>query len=234
MPGYPSPVPVLATLAWLAFCGAGIAGEDFMTRAVRDTIEGDARGYVRHMFPKEEVVSLETLPTAEKFKDIHTRKIAVGMTNDVKVEMTITARVNRQNTGGLPYTIEVLKVSDLKCFRQGKPALPEGAAKALEEAKEAVGEAARKAALDAYPGEKVESSSVSDPAGEHDRRSYKAAVVMTNGIKVEMDVVAGYAYDPKTNTIKAEVVGFARVSCTKDGKPDTPANPVKTIGVDSR
>ena len=229
MAKYSSAAPILAAFAWLACHDAGASAEDFMTRAVRDTIEGDARGYVKHMFPKEDVVSLETLPATEKVKDIHTRKIAVKMTNDVQVDMTIVARVNRQNTGGLPYTIEVLKVSDLKCFRLGKPALPEGAAKALEQAKEAVGEAARKAAAEAYPGEKVESSSVSDPAGEHDRRSYKAAVSMTNGIKIEMDAAAGYAFDPKTNTIKAEVAGFTAVSCTKNGKPDTPANPIRTL-----
>ena len=208
---------------------AAEAGEDFMMRAVRDTMEGDVKGYVKHMFPKEDVVSVVTLPASEKFKDVHPRRMVVTMTNDLKVELTVTGRVNRQNTGGLPYTIEVISVSDIRCFRKDKPVLPDGAVKALADLKEAAVEAARKAAMEAYPDEKVESASATEFVGEHDRRTGRVTVNLTGGVKVEVEVVGGYAYDPRTNTIKTEIAGFTSATCTKNGKADVPAKAIPLI-----
>jgi hypothetical protein len=201
-----------------------------MMKAVRDTIEGDAKGFASGMFPKDSVISVVTAPTEEKFKDIHPRKMTITLDNDLKVDLTVTGKVNRKDTGGLPYTVEVVKVSNLQCVRKGKAVLPEGAEQALKDAKDLTGEEAKKAAQAAYPGEKLESVTVSDLAGPHDRRAATAAVSMSNGVKVDLSTVGGYRYDPKAHRIEPEFVGFDKATCTRNGQPDTPATPIKLMG----
>lgn len=210
----------------------GAVDEDFMMMAVRRTMEGDAERIAKHMFPKQEFNSVKTLPPEVKMKEIHPRKMVIKMSLGAKIEFMLTGRVNRKNTGGLPYTIEVLRVSNVKCINtklKNKPILPDGAGQALQDVVGLVTEEAKKAALAAYPGEKVESVSKPKLDGLHDRRTGALTVKMSNGIQIDLDVVCGYMFDPKTNNIKPEFVGFEKATYKKGGVKDTPKKAIELI-----
>jgi len=212
------------SLAW-AF------GEGFMMRAVRVTMEGDAERIVQHLFPKAEFESVETLPTEEKFKEIHPRDMVVKMSGGLTVTLRLTGKVHRKNTGGLPYTIEVIDVSNVKGVRGKKKlaVLPDGAKKALADLKDVVKEKVSQVALNAYVSEKVESVLIGEFEGKHDERVGTATVKMSGGIQVVLSVRAGYKFDPKSNKIVSHVAGFEKAVYTKNGVADIPKNPIELI-----
>ncbi len=221
-----------AGLAMAAAAGTAAVAEDFMMMAVRRTMEGDAERIAKHLFPRQDFVSVKTLPADVAMKEIHPRRMVVMMTEGVKIELMLTGKVHRKNTGGRPYTIEVVRVSDIKCTNikmKNMPLLPEGAAKALEELPALIVEEARKAALIAYPDEKVESVTTPKLQGKDDRRTGAVTVRMSQGIQVDLEGVGGYVFDPKTNNIKPEWAGFTQAAYTRNGQKDTPTKTIDLV-----